>query len=138
MTGIASVLTTCIMMAAQTYNLPPAVLMGIMKVEGGRPGQAVGPNQNGTYDLGPMQVNTLWVKDLARHWNVSHSTAFRMVKDDPCVNVNVAGWILRQRLNESGNLTLAIAHYHSKTPRFGYVYARKVISAMRGMDLIQE
>lgn len=136
--ALNSVLATCLMMAAQTYNVPPAVMLGIMHVEGGRVGQAVGPNQNGTYDLGPMQINTLWVKQLARHWNVQYNTAFSMIKDDPCINVSVAAWILRQRLNESGNLTLAIAHYHSKTPKFGYVYARKVIGAIRRMDLIQD
>lgn len=133
-----SVIAACLMLAAQTYNVPPAVMLGIMHVEGGRVGQAVGPNDNGSYDLGPMQINTLWVPKLANHWKVSASTAHRMVKDDACVNVNVAAWILRQRLNESGNLTLAIAHYHSKTPRFGYLYARKVIGAMRKMDLIRE
>lgn len=133
-----SVIATCLLMAAQTYNVPPAVMLGIMHVEGGRVGQAVGPNENGSYDLGPMQINTLWVPKLAKYWKVSQNTAYRMVKDDACVNVNVAAWILRQRLNESGNLTLAIAHYHSKTPRFGYTYARKVIGAMRKMDLIQD
>lgn len=136
--AITSVLATCLLMAAQTYNVPPAVMLGIMHVEGGRVGQAVGPNSNGTYDLGPMQINSMWMPQLARHWNVSKQTALHMVKDDACVNVNVAAWILRQRLNESGNLTLAIAHYHSKTPRFGYLYARKVIGAMRKMDLIQD
>lgn len=125
-------------MAAQTYNVPPAVMVGIMRVEGGRVGQSVGPNDNGTFDLGPMQINTMWMPKLSQYWKVSQSTALRMVKDDACINVNVAAWILRQRLNESGNLTLAIAHYHSKTPRFGYVYARKVIGAMRQMDLIQD
>lgn len=135
---LTSVLATCLLMAAQTYNVPPAVMLGIMHVEGGRVGQSVGPNQNGTYDLGPMQINTMWMPQLAQYWKVSQITAQRMVKDDACINVNVAAWILRQRLNESGNLTLAIAHYHSKTPRFGYVYARKVIGAMRRMDLIQD
>ena len=135
---ISSVLATCLLMASQTYNVPPAVMLGIMRVEGGRVGQAVGPNQNGTYDLGPMQINTMHMTKLAQYWKVSQTTALRMVKDDACINVNVAAWILRQRLNESGNLTLAIAHYHSKTPRFGYVYARKVIGAMRQMDLIQD
>lgn len=136
--AINSVIATCLMLAAQNYNVPPAVMLGIMHVEGGRVGQAVGPNKNGTYDLGPMQVNTMHLPQLARFWKVNNSTAMKMVKDDACVNVNVAAWILRQRLNESGNLTLAIAHYHSKTPKFGYVYARKVIGAMKRMDLIQD
>jgi soluble lytic murein transglycosylase-like protein len=136
--ALQPMLAACLMLAAQTYNVPPAVMMGILQVEGGKVGQAVGPNQNGSYDLGPMQINTLWIPKLARYWKVSDRTATQMVRDDPCVNVTVAAWILRQRLNESGNLTLAIAHYHSKTPRFGYVYARKVIGAMRRMDLIQD
>ncbi|HEY1096379.1 MAG TPA: lytic transglycosylase domain-containing protein [Alphaproteobacteria bacterium] len=136
--AVQPMLAACLMLAAQTYNVPPAVMVGIMHIEGGKVGQAVGPNVNGTYDLGPMQINSRWVPSLARYWRVPHQTALKMVRDDPCVNVTVAAWILRQRLNESGNLTLAIAHYHSKTPRFGYVYARKVIGAMRKMDLIQD
>jgi soluble lytic murein transglycosylase-like protein len=136
--ALNSVIATCLMLAAQNYNVPPAVMLGIMHVEGGAVGQAVGPNQNGTYDLGPMQVNTMHLPMLARFWRVNTTTAMRMVKDDACINVNVAAWILRQRLNESGNLTLAIAHYHSKTPKFGYVYARKVIGAMKRMELIKE
>lgn len=136
--ALNSVIATCLMLAAQNYNVPPAVMLGIMRVEGGRVGQAVGPNKNGTYDLGPMQVNTMHLPLLAQYWKVNTSTAMKMVKDDACVNVNVAAWILRQRLNESGNLTLAIAHYHSKTPKFGYVYARKVIGAMKKMELIQD
>jgi soluble lytic murein transglycosylase-like protein len=136
--GPTSVIATCLMLAAQNYNVPPAVMLGIMHVEGGAIGQAAGPNDNGTYDLGPMQINTMWVPQLARFWNVNPNTALNMVKNDACINVNVAAWILRQRLNESGNLTLAIAHYHSKTPKFGYLYARKVIVAMKRMDLIQQ
>jgi soluble lytic murein transglycosylase-like protein len=135
--ALNTVIATCLMLAAQNYNVPPAVMLGIMHVEGGRVGQAVGPNNNGTYDLGPMQINTMHLPQLAKYWKVDNKTAMKMVKDDACVNVNVAAWILRQRLNESGNLTLAIAHYHSKTPKFGYVYARKVIGAMKRMDLIQ-
>jgi len=136
--ALQTVVATCLMLAAQNYNVPPAVMLGIMHVEGGRVGQAAGPNENGTYDLGPMQINTMWVKDLSSYWRVNYNVAYSMIKDDPCLNVNVAAWILRQRLNESGNLTLAIAHYHSKTPKFGYVYARKVISAMRRMSLLQD
>ena len=136
--ALNAVVATCLMMAAQNYNVPPAVMLGIMHVEGGKVGQAVGPNTNGTYDLGPMQVNTMWAKTLSGYWKVNYSTAMSMIKDDPCINVHVAAWILRQRLNESGNLTLAIAHYHSKTPKFGYVYARKVIGAMRRMSLLQD
>ena len=67
---MSKVLAACLMMASQTYSVPPAVMVGIMQVEGGRVGQQV-LNTNGSYDLGPMQINTIWVPRLAKYWGVS-------------------------------------------------------------------
>ena len=126
----AQALALCIFTAAQTYSVPPSVLLGILNVEGGRTGQAVG-NTNGSYDLGPMQINTLWIPQLARYWNVNQRTALKMVRDDACVNVGVGAWILRTKMNETGSLYKGIAHYHSATPVHGQAYSRKVIAAMQ-------
>jgi soluble lytic murein transglycosylase-like protein len=85
-----------------------------------------------------MQINTIWLPELADRWNVSTATARRWVRDDPCTNTGVAAWILRNHLNETrGDLPKAIAHYHSRTPRFGSVYKRKVIKAMHKKGLIR-
>ena len=67
----ASILATCIFLASQQYHVPPAILIGILKVEGGTVGQEVGPNTNGTYDLGPMQINTVWLEELSKKYNIS-------------------------------------------------------------------
>lgn len=134
---MGKILAACIFLAAQTYSVPPAVLVGIYQVERGRVGQEVGPNKNGSYDLGPMQINTLWLPTLARDWGVSTATARRWVRDDPCTNVGVAAWILRNHLDETRDLSTAIAHYHSRTPRYGHVYRKKVISSMSRHDLIR-
>lgn len=134
---MGKILAACLLLAAQTYSIPPAVLVGIYQVEGGRVGQAVGPNDNGTYDLGPMQINTLWLPELADHWGVSEATAKKWVKDDPCTNTGVAAWILRGHLDETGDLSKAIAHYHSRTPRFGQSYKAKVVSSIRRHGLAQ-
>lgn len=131
------VFATCLMMAAQTYSVPPQVMVGILHVEGGKVGQAVGPNQNGTYDLGPMQVNTRWLPQLAGYWGVSERTAHHWVRDNACVNLHVSAWILRQKLDEAGgNLFGGIARYHSATPERGTPYAYKVIRAMDRQGLI--
>lgn len=135
---MSKVIAACLMLAAQTYSVPPAVLVGIYQVEGGKPGQAVGPNGNGSYDLGPMQINTLWVPELAEKWGVSNNTALRWVKNDPCTNMGVAAWILRNHMNETRSLSQAIAHYHSKTPRYGYAYKGKVVTAMRSKGLLRD
>jgi len=134
---MSKVIAACLMLAAQTYSVPPAVLVGIYQVEGGKPGQAVG-NTNGTYDLGPMQINTIWIPELADKWGVSNNTALQWVKNDPCTNMGVAAWILRGHMDRTGNLSTAIAHYHSKTPKFGTPYKGKVISAMRSKGLLKD
>ncbi len=133
----AQALAVCIFAAAQTYSVPPSVLLGILHVEGGRVGQAV-KNTNDTYDLGPMQINTIWMPELAKHWGVSKDTAKRMVRDDACINIGVGAWILRRKINDTGSLYQGIAWYHSATPKFGHKYREKVVKAMQKYRLVRE
>jgi len=133
---MGKIFATCLLLSSQMYSVPPAVLAGINHVEGGQVGQEAGPNVNGTYDLGPMQINTAWLPELASHWGVSPSTARRWVRDDACTNVGVAAWILRTSLDETGDLATAIAYYHSHTPSYGQDYERKVVGSMNRYGLI--
>lgn len=133
---MSKILAACLMLASQTYSVPPAVMVGILQVEGGNVGQQV-QNTNGTYDLGPMQINTIWVPQLADFWGVDYGTAARWIRDDACTNMGVAAWILRSHMEETGSLSQAIAHYHSKTPSKGYAYRSKVVEAMRRNGLIR-
>jgi len=132
----SKILAACLMLASQTYSVPPAVLVGIYKAEGGKVGQEVS-NTNGSYDLGPMQINTIWMPDLAKRWGVSEGTAKKWVRDDACTNVGVAAWIFKGHLDETGSLSKAIAHYHSRTPRFGTKYKSRVIDIMKDNGLIK-
>lgn len=133
---MSKVMAACLMLASQTYQVPPAVMVGIWQVEGGSVGQAVG-NTNGTYDLGPMQINTIWIPELSKKWGVSEETAKKWIKDDPCTNMGVAAWILRSHYNETGSLSKAIQHYHSRTPKYGNAYRKKVIAAMAQKGLLK-
>ena len=137
MTSGATLLAACLMLASNTYHVPPAVMVGIMQIEGGRLGQEAGPNINGTFDLGPMQINTHWLPMLARYWKVDETTARAWVRDNGCVNMHVAAWILRSELDHTGGqLYGAIARYHSGTPSVGGPYASKVVTAMARKGLI--
>lgn len=134
--SFTNVLAACFMLASQTYSVPPAALVGIYKAEGGEIGMEQ-PNTNGTHDLGPMQINTLWVPKLAEKWNVPKQTAHEWLRDDACTNVGVAAWILRGHLNETESLSQAIAHYHSRTPHLAGRYKKRVISILEKNGLIQ-
>jgi hypothetical protein len=133
----AQALAACVLLAANTYQVPPAVMIGIMHVEGGHVGQEAGPNVNGTYDLGPMQVNTRWLPLLQQTWHVNAATARTWVRDDGCVNVHVAAWILRKKMDDTGSLWGGIAAYHSATPSLGTPYANKVIAVMDRHGLVK-
>ena len=126
----------CLLLSAQTHSVPAAVLIGIMRVEGGHIGQQV-LNTNGSYDLGPMQVNTTWLPELAHNWGVDQPTAYRWVRDDGCTNVDVAAWILRRNIDQTGYLVGGIRNYHSATPALGGPYAQKVVAVMRRFGLIK-
>ncbi len=132
----SKILAACLMLASQTYSVPPAVLVGIYKAEGGKIGQEV-RNTNGSYDLGPMQINTIWMPELADKWGVNEDTARKWVRDDACTNVGVAAWIFKGHLDETKSLSQAIAHYHSRTPRYGTKYKKRVINILHENGLVK-
>lgn len=132
----ASVVMTCLLMAAQSYGLPPAVMVGIMKAEGGAVGQQV-RNTNGSYDLGPMQINTIWVPELAAIWGVDQATAMGWIRDDACTNMKVSAWILKNHFLETRDMKQAIAHYHSRTPHIGARYRQRVVRIMDESGLLK-
>ncbi len=132
----AQALAVCIFAAAQTYVVPPSVILGILNVEGGKVGQAV-RNKNNSYDLGPMQINTIHMPELARYWGIKQSEATRLVRDNACINIGVGAWILRTKMDQTGSLTKGIAYYHSATPHLGQKYQKKVISAMQRYRLVR-
>jgi len=132
----AKALAACIFAASQTYSVPPSIILGVLSVEGGKIGQAV-PNTNKTYDLGPMQINTIWIPELAKYWKISEQDATRLVRDDPCINIGVGAWILRSKMDQTGSLAKGIAYYHSGTPKLGTKYRDKVLAAMEKYRLVQ-
>ncbi|MCA3266117.1 MAG: lytic transglycosylase domain-containing protein [Azospirillum sp.] len=124
MSGLAALVASCMIAAAQTHGLSPSTLFVILHIEGGRVGE-YSKNTNGTRDLGPMQVNTIWLPEVARRFNTDRSRAERAMLDDPCVNIETGAWILRGRIDATGDVATGIAHYHSATPRFGQAYLRR-------------
>lgn len=129
-------LAACIMMAAQAHDVPPALLTGIYRAEGGRAGLAVS-NTNGSHDLGPMQINTIWLPELAKQWKISEEKTKQVVRDDLCANIDVAAWILRRHLNETRDLAKALQHYHSRTPKHGEKYKNRVLNEMKKYGLLK-
>ncbi len=54
----------CVTEVSRRYQIPVHLLGGVMAQEKGSLGQ-ITPNKNGTWDFGPVQVNSTWLKSLA-------------------------------------------------------------------------
>lgn len=121
------VIERCILAAAAAHRVPPAVLVILLNVEGGQLGRVSG-NTNTTVDIGPMQVNEIWLPDLARHWRTSVPQAFLALRDDFCFNVEAGAWILRRGLDDArGDFWEGVGYYHSRSPGHKANYLLKVL-----------
>jgi len=122
-----AIIRGCITAAAKLYRLPPAVLVVLLNVERGSLGR-VSPNTNGTVDIGPIQVNEIWLPELAAHWNATISDTYKALRDNFCANVEAGAWILRRGLDEAGdNFWEGVGYYHSRTPEHKTRYLRVVL-----------
>ena len=110
----------CIMDAASSSGLPLAALIGILAAENGRMGEAL-RNDNGTWDMGAFQLNTIHVNALAEM-----GIAPETVLQNGCVNAYAAAWLLRKELNRTGDIWQAIGAYHSRTPHRRDAYIAQV------------
>ncbi|NMQ07967.1 muramidase, partial [Candidatus Accumulibacter phosphatis] len=56
----------CSISAAVKYEVPANIILAVAEKEAGKPGQWV-RNSNGTHDVGAMQFNTSYLRDLSRY-----------------------------------------------------------------------
>lgn len=116
----------CINQAAITYHVPATLILSVLAVENGKKG-SVSSNRNGTFDYGPMQINSIWVSKIRRYGYTQHQLQY-----DPCVNVNVGTWILSQQIaNDASTPWRGVGSYHSHSPNLNHNYQIKVSEVYR-------
>lgn len=102
---------SCSIQAAARFAVPANLLIAVAEQEGGRVGQRV-QNTNGTFDVGPMQFNTAYLRTLASFGITSEDVAA-----SGCYPYELAAWRLQRHLHRSdGDLWSRAANYHSRTP----------------------
>ena len=134
----AAAVRDCLLAAARVHGVPPALLVILLNVEGGSLGR-VSHNTNGTVDIGPMQINQIWLPQIAARWNTTVPEAFAALRDSFCANVEAGAWILRKGLDEPGaDFWDGVGYYHSHNPEYERAYLRAVLNqALRLRDLAQ-
>ena len=122
----------CSISAAAKYGIPANLLLAVAEKENGKPGQWM-RNANGTHDVGPLQFNTGYLKQLARFGIMPADVAAA-----GCYSYELAAWRLRQHiLKDSGDLWTRAANFHSRTRRINMVYRQDLMRrAARWADWI--
>lgn len=113
---------------AEVYAVPRVVIEAVAEQEGGRPGLVV-ENDNGTVDVGIMQINSAWFEpgnpvDLGER-----GITLARVRDDACLNIAIGTWILnRYHARMGGHWGRAISAYNAGPGnwRAGIDYAHAV------------
>lgn len=127
------ILAACLMLASETYNLPPAIMVGIFLHEKGKIGEKY-PLKNGTYDLGPMRINSSHLPKIALRWVVSEEEAEKWILNDPCTNMGVSAWLLHNHVFETESLSKALDYYSRDDPN----YKENVIQIMKENNLVRK
>ncbi|MEZ0323019.1 MAG: lytic transglycosylase domain-containing protein [Hydrogenothermaceae bacterium] len=143
-------LNSCFLQAAARYNIPPALLVAIAKVESGFRPWVININHNGkslkvinprsyqeavyyltylhqngyNYDVGIGQINV---------WNIKRLRIDPVYLLNPCNNIMVSAHILRENINKYGFTWDAIWRYNGRRD-----YAYKVYRALISMGFVAQ
>jgi soluble lytic murein transglycosylase-like protein len=127
----ASARADCFDEAAKYQKVNPLILRAIAWQESHNHPDALHKNANGSTDYGLMQINSIHLPTLAQY-GISSGTLM-----EPCKNVYIAAWHLRQMMNKYGNTWQAVGAYHSETPSLRDQYARQIVGILRQWKLVQ-
>ncbi|MEJ2405366.1 MAG: lytic transglycosylase domain-containing protein [Candidatus Thiodiazotropha sp.] len=102
-------LDACFDEAAERYNIAGELLYAIAAHESRLDPSAVGRNQDGSRDIGIMQINSWWLPKLAEYGiDEGHL-------QEPCTNVSVGAWILAGNIARYGYTWDAVGAYNAGT-----------------------
>lgn len=97
----------CWAAAAYRYDLPAELLFAIGSVESSHNPHAKAFANDGTYSVGLMQINSSWFPKL-QQYGIEERDLW-----EPCVNVQVGAWILRQEVDRYGYSWEALGAYYA-------------------------
>lgn len=110
-------MVSCAIVGAMAYDVPANVVLAVAQKEAGKPGQWV-RNSNGTYDVGSLQFNTAYLREL-RKFGIEP----RHAASEGCFPFKLAAWRLRMHIrDDKGEFWTRVANYHSRTPYYNARY----------------
>ncbi|AOI48522.1 lytic transglycosylase domain-containing protein [Burkholderia oklahomensis] len=110
----------CIDDAARRYGVNADLLRSIAYYESGLNPRALHRNNDGSTDIGLMQINSVHLPTL-RDQGIDRFHLY-----DASVNARIGAALLRRQIDRYGDTWRAVGAYHSRTPALSDRYARSV------------
>lgn len=127
----------CWVLAGQRYQIEPELLQAIAIVESGLNQYALNKNNNGTVDIGLMQINSSHFP-LLKQYNITDVK----LRDDPCQNVIVGAWLLADNFRRQGYNWDAVGMYNvgngrsERHTKLRNIYIRKIAKQYRQLKRV--
>ena len=115
----------CFHSASVKYRIDPWLLVAIARVESAMRPDAHRKNDDGSEDIGLMQINSVWLPALAQH-GIGRADLF-----NHCTSIQVAAWILANQLYRHGKSWQTVGRYHSTIPVKNAAWVARVVSRLR-------
>ncbi|MBU6486205.1 MAG: lytic transglycosylase domain-containing protein [Burkholderiales bacterium] len=110
----------CIDDAAAYHRVSAQLVRAIAQQESSMRAETVTVNNNGTVDIGLMQINSSWLPMLAR-FGVSREQLL-----NGCVNAYVGTWILASNIRRFGPTWKAVGAYNATSTAKQLIYANAI------------
>ena len=115
----------CIRHAARGQGWLEKTLWGLWDQERGWIGAEI-ENNDGSHDLGPLQINSWWIPKFAQLLDRPSAQIRIWLRDDPCFNAEAARWIFTSALSTTGDYWRSVGIYHSPKTSRQLRYAARV------------
>jgi hypothetical protein len=109
--------------AGHDFGIEPSLLARIATIESNMNPRAINQNNNGTIDIGLMQINSIHLKRL------SSIGVTKQALLDPEVNIYVGALLLSSHIRKRGYNLSAIGCYHSANPVFKNQWLKRLAMA---------
>lgn len=112
----------CIVRAAAHYGAHPDIIRAVVRTEGGKVGK-IRYNKDGSFDMGPMQINSVHLPELAKYGITQTS-----LTNDECLNIHIGTYYLQKHIVTAPHFWNGVGRYYSKTPTKNVSYQHRVWS----------
>ncbi len=116
----------CFEEAGKTYGINPSLLKSIAQIESSLNPKAMNKNQNGSIDIGLMQINSFWLKPLKLD-------AEKLISN-PCYNTMIGAKILKQCIDRYGYTWEAVGCYNAVSEPKKVRYSWKIFNRLKSED----